>query len=110
MIRLRSVGVLSCARIFAVIHAALGVLFGIFFLFIGVIGLAAAPGQQKLGVAAFVLISVFMPVIYAAIGFVFGALWALLYNLAAQKIGGLELEFESLPAITYIAPAPVAGA
>ena len=31
MVRLRSVGVLSCAKIYGIIHMALGILFGVFF-------------------------------------------------------------------------------
>jgi hypothetical protein len=38
--------------------------------------------------------AVFVPFIYAALGFVFGALAALLYNLLAGWMGGFELEFE----------------
>jgi hypothetical protein len=110
MIRLRSVGVLSCAKVFAVIHAALGVLFGMLFLLIGVIGIAAAPSHQKLGMLAIILISLFMPVFYGLLGSVIGALWGLLYNVVAQKIGGLELEFESLTPLSYIAPFDAVGA
>ena len=36
----------------------------------------------------------FLPVLYAAMGFVFGVISAWLYNLLAKWIGGLEVEFE----------------
>ena len=42
MFRLRSVGVLSCAKISAVVQAAIGVLIGFSFLLFGVVG-AALP-------------------------------------------------------------------
>ena len=47
MVRLRSVGVLSCAKIYGVIHMALGILFGLFFVLIGLVGLAASPGNRS---------------------------------------------------------------
>lgn len=37
---------------------------------------------------------VFLPVLYAVMGFVFGAISAFVYNLLAGWIGGLELVFE----------------
>jgi hypothetical protein len=37
---------------------------------------------------------VFLPVLYAGMGFIFGALSAWLYNLLAKWMGGLKLEFE----------------
>jgi hypothetical protein len=53
MVRLRSVGVLSSAKIYGIFHVALGILIAMFLVLIGLAGLAAAPGQQKLGVLAF---------------------------------------------------------
>ena len=37
---------------------------------------------------------IFLPVVYAFFGFIFGALGAWVYNLLAKWIGGFELEFE----------------
>jgi len=98
MFRLRSVGVLSCAKIFAIIHAAIGVLVGFFVLIFGVVGAAIVPGQQKLGMLGIVVLAVLSPVFYGVLGFVMGAIWAFLYNLAAQSIGGLELGLDAVPA------------
>jgi hypothetical protein len=113
MFRLRSIGVLSAARIFAVIQGAIGILVGFFFLLFAIVGAAIKPGQQKLGMIGMVIAAVLMPVIYAAIGFVIGAIWAAVYNLAAQSIGGLELQFDPLPmpsAAPMITPLPPAAA
>jgi len=38
---------------------------------------------------------IFLPVLYAAMGFVGGVIGAWLYNLLARWIGGFELEFEA---------------
>jgi hypothetical protein len=53
-----------------------------------------------------------MPVFYGVLGFVMGAVWAFVYNLAAQSIGGLELQLDAVPAAStaYLAPPPAAGA
>jgi hypothetical protein len=54
-----------------------------------------------------------MPVFYGAMGFVFGAIGALLYNLLAKWVGGFEFELEArttLPAAPYpIIPPPTPG-
>jgi hypothetical protein len=97
MVRLRSVGVLSCAKIYGVIHVALGILFGLFFVLIGGLGLAAAPAQQKLGMIGILVIAVLSPFIYGAIGFVAGAVGALFYNWIASAFGGIEMELEAAP-------------
>ena len=110
MVRLRSVGVLSSAKIFAVVHAAIGVLVGFILLVVGVVGAAVAPGHQKMGMIGFIVIAVLTPVFYAVLGFVMGAIWAFVYNLGAESIGGLELEFETVAAPSFPAAPQSAGA
>jgi hypothetical protein len=109
MFRLRSIGVLSCAKIFTVVHAVIGILVGFLFLLFGIFGAALAPGQQKLGTVAVIVLAVLMPVFYGVLGFVMGAVWAFVYNLAAESIGGLEVQLDAVPA-AYSAPPPAAGA
>ncbi len=46
---------------------------------------------------------IFLPLIYGAMGFVFGSLMAFIYNFAAKYVGGIEIEFEEVKA----APAPL---
>jgi hypothetical protein len=97
MVRLRSVGVLSCAKIYGILHVAIGILFGLFFVLIGMVGLAASPAQPKLGMIGILVIAALSPFIYGALGFVVGALGALLYNWIASSIGGIEMELEAVP-------------
>ena len=80
MFHLRSIGVLSAARIFAVVQAAIGVLVGFFFLVFGAVGAALVPGQRKIGMLGIIIIAVLMPVFYGILGFVLGAIWAFVYN------------------------------
>ncbi len=110
MVRLRSIGVLSSAKIFAVVQAAIGILFGFFFLLFGIVGAAIAPSRHKFGIVGVVVIAVLMPFFYAVLGFVMGAIWAFVYNLASQSFGGLELEFETPSAAAPVSPPQGAGA
>jgi hypothetical protein len=54
--------------------------------------MAAGGGSIVAGLAVMVI----LPIIYAAMGFVFGALGALLYNLFAGFVGGIEIEVENV--------------
>jgi hypothetical protein len=106
MHRIKSVGVLSVAKISGLCYFALGVIFIPFIVLFALIG--AAVGAQtgtpvQFGPLAAVLLAVFMPVFYGAIGFVFGAIAAFIYNLVAGWVGGIEFELQPLDT----APRPV---
>ncbi|MBP8257789.1 MAG: DUF3566 domain-containing protein [Opitutaceae bacterium] len=56
---------------------------------------AQMPAQHRIGMVAFGLgFALLLPVIYAVMGFVQGALGGLIYNLVAKWIGGIEVEVE----------------
>ncbi len=76
-------------------------------LFIGVVGFAAAPSQQKFGMLGMLVIAALSPFIYGALGFVIGAVGALLYNWIASAIGGIEMELEAVPLPQVVAPIAV---
>ena len=90
MIKLKRIGVLSFAKLQTVIMAFFGFIVG-FFSIIGWVGilpfiyLDTGFGFQAI---------IFLPVLYAIYGFVSGVVGAFLYNLIAEWIGGIELEFE----------------
>jgi len=102
----KSVGVLSVAKIMGLIEACLGLIFAPFFLLIGLVGSIA--GQQKTPFAGMfgVVFALFMPVLYGILGFLGGAIGALLYNLFAKLVGGFELEME-VQSQTLSAPYPI---
>jgi hypothetical protein len=57
---------------------------------------AASPqGYSALGATALIVLSLFAPVIYGLLGFLFGALSAWLYNLTAKHVGGIRLELRN---------------
>lgn len=101
----KSVGVLSAAKILGLIYCCIGLIIMPFFLLIGLLGTFA--GQQKNPLAGIFSIgfALFMPIFYGVIGFIAGAIGALLYNLFARLVGGFELELEMKPAFT--APYPI---
>jgi hypothetical protein len=103
---LKSVGVMSVAKIMGLLYGCMGLIFAPIFLLVGVLGSIA--GQDKTPFAGIVgiVLAVLMPVLYGAMGFVSGAIGALLYNLLAKWVGGFELELDLRPA-GPVAPYPI---
>ena len=92
--RLKSIAPLQLGKILAVIYGVIGVLFIPFFLSLSAVS-AHLPAGQRSGVMALgVGIALAMPLLYAVMGFVCGALGALIYNLVAKWMGGIEVEVE----------------
>jgi hypothetical protein len=95
---IRRIGVLSCAKIVGAIYAALGLIVGAVFALMAVLGptLAAEAFDSMMGGAALGFLFgigglIIMPVLYGVMGFIGGAISALVYNVVAGSIGGLEL-------------------
>jgi membrane associated rhomboid family serine protease len=109
----KSVGVMSVAKIFGMIYGCMGLIFVPFFLIIAVIGSFAGSltGQANNPFAGIfgVVFAIFMPLLYGAFGFIGGAIGALLYNLFAKWVGGFELELEAKPTV-LTAPYPIVPA
>ena len=87
---LKRLGVISVAKIEAVIMAAVGLILGIF-----VIIASSIAGLYGVGTRYGMLSIIILPIIYGIIGFVAGAIGAFLYNVIAQYVGGIEMEFEN---------------
>jgi hypothetical protein len=82
-----------------------------FLLIIGIAGIAIGGGRHNPGGAiAGVVMAVLIPVVYACIGFVTGAIAGLVYNLVASWLGGIELELQAGPAAPLSSAAPVTPA
>jgi len=103
---IKSVGVLSVARIMGMIYGCMGLIFAPFFLLIGLMGSAMGQRNSPLAGIFGVGFAVLMPVLYGAMGFVAGAIGGLLYNLFAKWVGGFELEMDLRPQ-TLTAPYPI---
>lgn len=99
---IKSVGVLSVAKIMGFIYGTMALIFVPFFLLFGLLGAMGAMASSEhsnpfaaLGVIGVVLLSLFIPLVYGAIGFVAGAIGALIYNLMAKWVGGIQIELQS---------------
>jgi|ERR1700722_1698197 len=109
----KSVGVLSVAKIMGLIYACMGLIFAPVVLMVGMFG--SLVGQDKNPFAGMVgaTLALLIPVVYGAMGFIIGAIGALLYNLFAKLVGGFELELEARPqgvvAPYPLIPPPTAG-
>jgi hypothetical protein len=106
----KSVGVMSVAKIMGLIYGCTGLLAAPFFLLVGLLSSFANHGRSSaagiFGMGLGVVIAIFIPVIYGVMGFVMGAISALLYNAFAGWVGGIELELEARPE-TLTAPYPI---
>jgi hypothetical protein len=116
-VQIKRMGVFSCAKIYSITLAAMGliigVIYGLIFMVVGGAMMAGGRNQGAAGASSLVIGLVMMiaiPVFYGIIGFVGGIIGALVYNVAAGVVGGIELELESLDGGTgYAPPAPSWG-
>lgn len=106
MYTVKSVGVLSVAKIMGLVYACLGLLFAPFFLLVGLLGSTLNPQKTPLNGMFGVAFAIIMPFLYGLLGFLGGAIGALLYNLFAKLVGGFELDLELQPQ-TLTAPYPI---
>jgi hypothetical protein len=95
MYRLRSVDVMSCAKIMGAVYGSLGLIV-LPFLVLGSLGsLMFGRGSDAMSGFAMFVIAILVPVFYGALGFVMGALSAWIYNLFAGWLGGVRLELKA---------------
>lgn len=110
--KLRRIGVMSMATTQALIMMAFSLVVVLIYAVIGGLALAfgaaaastssTGPGgvtgpspaeMAGLGIGVIIAMVIFIPILYGAFGFIFGALGALVYNLVAKWTGGIEMEF-----------------
>lgn len=105
---IRRVNAMSCAKVGAALYAGLGLLIGagfsLFFLILGgTLGMPdgiAATGSGGLGAVSIgfgAAAIVVFPIFYGVLGAIGGLVTALLYNLVAGVVGGIEIDVESRP-------------
>jgi len=96
MAELKKLGILSFAKMNALMSAFFGFLGGIFY---AVMGVFAQAGGVPIfpGIPTFVLgfaFVIILPIIYGILGFIGGLIVAALYNLFASWFGGIEMKFK----------------
>jgi hypothetical protein len=90
---IKSINPLSAGKMLGLTYACLGLLIGGI---ISLIALAGAGGNRGgpeavfLGVGAVIMV----PLFYGVLGFIAGLIGALIYNLIAAAVGGIEIEVE----------------
>lgn len=90
--RIRRFGILSAARMSAVLYGLMGLLF-VPFLFLATM-FAPSGSRGMMGMGMGLLGIIVLPLFYAAIGFVGTAIACALYNGLAGMLGGIEVEVE----------------
>ncbi|MFI5114220.1 MAG: hypothetical protein ACHP7J_03670 [Terriglobales bacterium] len=95
MVSLRSVGVLSCAKMMGAIYGCLGLIFLPFLLLGGFASMMLGKSSGALSGLAMLFLAILLPVLYGAMGFAFGALTGWIYNLVAGWVGGIRLELKT---------------
>jgi hypothetical protein len=103
-LRIRKLGILSVAKIYAVMALVMSLIISIpYGLVIMVFGAAMLGSGQKAGFAAGgssivigLLVMIGLPIFYSIMGFIGGCIGALLYNLFAGMVGGIEIEVENV--------------
>lgn len=90
---IKKIGVLSAAKIGAVLYAGIGLLIGAVFSLISLAGVGAlGEGSAIIGLVFGVGAIIIAPICYGILGFVVTLISAALFNVASGMTGGIEIE------------------
>jgi hypothetical protein len=104
-LRIRKLGVLSVAKMQAavclVVSLLISIPYGLVIILYALFGAGIMGGNAGLavgggGVVIGVLVMIGLPILYCIIGFIGGAIGALVYNIFAGIVGGIEMEVEAI--------------
>ncbi|MEZ4867459.1 MAG: hypothetical protein R3C14_39400 [Caldilineaceae bacterium] len=100
MMRIKRIRIFSAAKVVGFLYAIAGLVFGEVTAFLSSQlqlnmprlsdELFGYPMHSVLGLASLIVI----PLLYGLIGLISGALFAIIYNLAAGWFGGIEIEYQ----------------
>ena len=111
---IRRFGVISVAKMYGflmfIFGLIFGVLYGLMLIIFGAAISAMAPGRDATagGVSTVVMgiaMMIGLPLFYGVLGFIMGAIGALIYNAVAGVIGGIKFELEGVQE-EYAPPPP----
>ena len=104
-LKIRKLAILSVAKIYAVMMLVMSLLISIPYGLISIVYALFGAGMMG-GNAAFAVggggvvlgigIMIGLPIFYGVLGFILGALSALVYNIFSGIVGGIEIEVESV--------------
>ena len=89
---IKRMGVLSVAKVSAVTLAAMGLFIVLIVMLFGSLIGGAFGMMGEAGITAVIA----APIVYGILGFIFGALYAFIYNVSAGVVGGIEIELEDV--------------
>lgn len=92
--RIRSLEPMSVGKMFAALYFCISLLFVPFLLIIMISMPQQDTGGRTVGVALAIVMMIILPLLYGAMGFIFGALGAVVYNLVAGWLGGFVMELQ----------------
>ncbi len=97
---IRSIGILSCAKVMGATYGAMGLLFCPLFVIAALAGALSGVSGNHTNAALTVVgglgAAILMPILYGTMGFVFGAFGAWVYNMVAGKFGGIQIELQDV--------------
>jgi hypothetical protein len=92
--RLRRIAPLQLGKMLALLYGILGLIFIPVFLIMSPAA-SQIPSEQRAGMLAFGAgFAILVPFIYAVMGFIGGIIGAVLYNIVAKWVGGIEVEVD----------------
>jgi hypothetical protein len=96
--RLSHVSPLQLGIVLGILYGIVSIIFIIpMFLIMSVVGAASArTGAQAMPVIFTGAFMIFLPIIYAVLGFIGGVITAFIYNLVAKWTGGIEFTTEEV--------------
>lgn len=88
---IKKIGVLSLAKIQGILMAIFGLIAGIIFALFST-ALSSVAGAEVFGATTGVVAIITLTITYGVIGFIAGAIGALIYNLVAGWVGGIQID------------------
>ena len=89
MKEIKRIDIVSVGKIFGIMYIIFGFLAG---LFMSIMASFASIPMYPLGLFFGTFSVIVLPVIYGVMGFVGGIITAFLYNIIAEKIGGIKIK------------------
>jgi len=93
MAKLQRLGVMSVAKLYALMMAIAGLIMGLFTSIMSIFSAVMFPSGAW-GVGFGIASIIILPIIFAILGFICGSIGSFLYNIIAGKFGGIEMDFD----------------
>lgn len=97
---IREIGVLSLGKVAGIVYACIGLIVGVIIALVSVLGGFAGLADEGGAAGGFIAMflgagAVFvLPIFYGVLGSLIGMLVAVIYNVAARLVGGIEITID----------------